>query len=222
THVPVPVQQRAYALVQKLVNVEYGTDAIVVGELMVAVSPNQLSALSACGLTHCLNPYSFFWGHCMEGGYEKTAERSPFIKQNQRLAEIVLSPEAKKISAYKIQIIAEYNKEKHKQPNTIYIVNQSGKYRLVINGESSYVALGITHVFPLSVLEEYSEIEQLIDSYRNVGTGKQKGEAQLAVRAWLEECPALQRVLGQMHFQSNKGSLIAVSGNHDVGTLKAK
>lgn len=223
THVPVAIQQRAYQLIQKLVKEHYNVDALIVGEFMVGNPDEYLDSLSTCGLTHCLQPCSFYWGHNMDGGYGN-GEASAFISQNHKFPEIVLAPrvEMSDFKSVKILSNATFIKEKHTENNAIYITQGEEGLIVTVTGKDYQRKFSPSLVqVPLSYFENYKELEEMIETY-DKARGPEKGEALKTAKAFLLKQPELKPLIQRTKSQKNLGGLIGVVGNHDVGTLKAK
>ncbi|KTC65970.1 alpha-amylase (plasmid) [Legionella adelaidensis] len=91
THVPGRVLKTAFDIITHEVRTVFGVQPILVGELMVGTPERYTQVLSTCGLTHCLHPCSYYWGHSTEGGYSSEIRESPFQRQIQSLSKIVLT-----------------------------------------------------------------------------------------------------------------------------------
>ena len=232
THVPLAVQQRAIHLVQGLVRTKFGTDAFIVGELMVADPKVYHTALSSCGFTHCLHPCGFYWGHNIEGGYHNTDDKSPFVKQNKELSTIVLSPsELIDMKSY-TQLLIDVDKFDHTQKllaKTIYIFNSKGVPCFVLNDDATDICFGKAVFAPIASLEEAVDLLRLLTDYRQAlqlpATVKQKATQRASknsIITTMQLSSSLTALRENGHVQVNRGGLVGVVGNHDVGTLKAK
>ncbi len=224
THVPLAVQQRAIDLVQKLVHAKYGTNAFIVGELMVSNPEPYLTALSAEGLTHCLNPYSFFWGNNIEGGYINNTS-SPFIKYLQQLSSVVLSPPATNLTAFKAILIDSmlFDAQQKLQAKTIYIFDNKCVPYFAINDDSYDVCFGKAIMAPLETLGEGPVLLSLLKAYRRETSKIGQREIKNELFQTLVSSSSLQTLIStSVPKQRDRGGLISVVGNHDVGTLKAK
>ena len=219
-HVPAIVQQRAYQLVQQLVQEKFNTEALIVGELMASKPEPYLKALSTCGLTHCLNPFSFNWGPNLEGGYANNSRSSSFLRLNRQLPEIVLSPPQSELSDY-IQLIIsneEFNPHERLDPRTIYIFKSSGMTHIALNYEKNDLQLGKALITPLNNLSEATELERLL--YRHYI--HENHVLRLFILRLLQHSVSLQSLMYRATQQMDIGGLIGVVGNHDLGSLKAK
>ncbi|CDZ76573.1 Alpha amylase, catalytic domain [Legionella massiliensis] len=209
THIPVPVQQRIYQLVQELVRAKYGTDALIVGELMVGNAEPYLAALSACGLTHCMNPYSYFWGPDMEGGYDNSPKTSPFYQQNEQITHIILSP-PKPIQSFKSLIVShsDLNTSAKLQKETLYIFKRENLYYFAFNENETDICFNKAKITPiyalnrpslLTLLTSHESIaEEIKQAGRSMGSQKTIKRDQQNAKV-LEEAEAQrQRVLEKM------------------------
>jgi hypothetical protein len=166
THVPMPVQKKAYDLVQKLVKETYGCDAIIIGELMIKDPESYMENLSACGLTHSLHPCSFYWGHNTDGGYENEADKSPFIEQNRTISEVILAPSAStQLSRYEQVVISKGPALKNMpaQENTIYVFQNNEKYSLCLNNKDKF--LNPENIIPIDLVNIDKTLEANMTSY---------------------------------------------------------
>ncbi|KTD64678.1 hypothetical protein [Legionella spiritensis] len=221
THIPAPVQQRAYRLVKELVRDIYGTDAILIGELMVANPEVYLQSLSICGLTHSLNPCAFYWGHNMEGGYANTPDQSAFCRQNEQLAEVVLSRSTRKLSDLKEIVISGQTLDhtKKQQKNTIYIYKYHSTDYLALNTASTDICFGT------AVMMRVIDIKGLtarVDEYNKSNDKYRKRALKKEIAQLIYQSELVQRLYEDSTPQADQGGLVGVVGNHDVGTLKAK
>ncbi|VEG91359.1 alpha-amylase [Legionella spiritensis] len=221
THIPVPVQQRAYNLIKQLVRDVYHTDALIVGELMVSNPVSFHESLSVCGLTHCLNPNSFFWSQETEGGYTNDTEYSPFYKQSRQLAEVVLSREDRKLADFKNLLILnqEIDALKKHQKDTIYIYKQGGTFYLALNERSRDICFNTATTLPVASIEG---LEEKIGAYHQAKDSQAKRAIKKEMTGLIYSSGLLQTLYDDNTPQANKGGLVGVVGNHDVGTLKAK
>ncbi len=251
THVPVAVQQRAIRLVQQLVKETYGTEAIIVGELMISTpTQDEISALTACGLTHCLNPASFFWGHNQEGGYNLS--ESPFLKQNNQLMALFSGPKRHVSSLHNLIIIDDI-KEVRKQENTIYLFKVNNEFHFALNRDKNDVSYEVAQFYPISILEDKPFIEELLIKYESLSKKLEDAGVAFAtvsdnvlpsqknnficlvknirneqvtiinsLKSNLHQSGVLQQLFLVQDSIERTGGLLGVVGNHDVGTLKAK
>ncbi len=163
THTPVVIQQRAIMLVKTLVKEIYGTDAIIVGELMIGNPEHYLPALSALGLTHCLHPCSFYWGYNNEGGYQNL--NSPFTSQVTGLSPIVMTPDRHISSLNNLVILeGELSVSSKFKNNSIYIFTQQQKRYCALNVDDTDLWFGNAVIVPIDDLED-KELVKLIKSY---------------------------------------------------------
>lgn len=215
THIPVPVQKLVYQLIHELVKEKFGTDAFIVGELMIQPSPAQMEALSLCELTHCFNPNSFFWGSPFETNED-------FIEKKHSLDEIVLKT-TPDFNHFKIQILTvPFNKEKHKQPNTFYFFYQKDELKFVLNGSSMRLKFEEQKILaPSLFFKDTSPIETIVKEYLQA-EGAKKGFYLKSLKEHLLDSEEMDKLLFDFNAQLDMGGIVAVLGNHDVGTLKAK
>ena len=173
THVPVPVQQRAIQLVQKLVQKTYHTDALVVGELMISNTVSYLPALSACGFTHCMNPYSYFWGTNKEGGYYNDDERSPFIKQNKQLPGAIFTPPRHLSDLTGLVFLNEnWDRSKKYKEKTIYLFQENKNYYLAINVYETDICFNKALIISIEALK-INHLNEDISSYHEFNSSIQ-------------------------------------------------
>ncbi|KTC65969.1 alpha-amylase (plasmid) [Legionella adelaidensis] len=221
TRIPLPILRRALALIHKLVEKTYGTQPIIVAELMGRNSSAYIEALSMCGLTHCFNSYSYFWSPDIEGGYAPLPD-SPYLCQQQLTSSIVLSS-PKKIEHFKVQILsAPYDVSRHNQVSTIYIYEKDARLYFVVNGTRAQL--------------RFDDLKAYTFEEDNPSTGALKALCREYACCARPERPAvLEKIttllydnnsinvaLNSLSKQLNAGGAIAITGNHDVGTLRAK
>ncbi|WP_367608342.1 hypothetical protein [Legionella sp. W05-934-2] len=177
THVPVPVQQKAYQLIQTLVQKKFNQPAIIVGELMIGNPENFLPAISACGLTHCLNAYSFFWGFEKEGGYQNTGQKSSFIKYSQLLSSAML-PGNESVSYSTNLVILENDLDvlgKWKK-NTIYICKRQNQYFYTLSVNETDICFGKAAIQPIDQAKHPMLVLSLIIYHNLLDNHKRKGK----------------------------------------------
>ena len=227
THVPARVQRRLNQLVQQLVLSKFGTNAIIVGELMVPNPEAYSDALSTCMLTHCLHPCGFYWGHNTEGGYRLDGHK-PFIDQSRRLAEIVLSPPPLPINEFENLLIEPKNGQYH--PKTIYITcRNETHYHIQFNVSQNDIRFGKAVDINVRDLAERRVLLRYIKDFRNE-VDKDKHEIdkekvrEIKRQIWnfLSHSTSLRQLRIERQSQVNRGGIMGVVGNHDVSTLQAK
>jgi hypothetical protein len=220
THVPVPVQQRAFRLIEKLVFEKYGTRSIIVGELMISNPESLVGALSACGYTHCIHPSSFFWSPNHEGGYD--SESSQFAMQSERLASIV---HTNSNFDFRVQLLINkkgLNLQEKLQANTCYLFCQNGVWFIAVNEHPTDICFGVSPVIPVTSLAEASEIFEALECMDTVDS-----QLKRKAKAHIHNVLLNSSTFRTLHSKSrpispSNGGLIATLGNHDVGTLLAK
>ncbi len=221
THIPVPVQQRIFRLIQQLVEEKYNTNAIILGELMVGQPEPLIPALKSCGFTHCLHPSSYFWSPELEGGYSPAAT-SPFLKQTQALSPIVASGKRSLKEYSQLLIHKGFFDKRVKQPaRSMHLFRDQGEWVVALNDEAVDVCFNSAFVLPVHCLPESADIINLLASLEHIEPmSHRKVKAELY--SILQRSDVLQNSYDLHQSQKCRGSLVAVSGNHDVGTLLAK
>ena len=232
THVPVPVQQRAHELIQQLVVQRFETQAMVVGEVMVGNAEHYIDALKKCQLTHCFNPYSFYWGHNTEGGYELSHKSSAFLHQNHHLTSIVEAPLVED-TIFKLKLLSKpYDPKKHTDKNSLYVFEDGEVVFYVLNGEpflKPYLLDSdqdkiLVDSIPFTKSLKGILCESFVDMFKNYlnARGRAKGVAHKNLQNLILTSEWFSGLKNRFIPQLNTGGLVGVIGNHDVGTLKAK
>lgn len=203
-HLPLYVQNKAYQLIEELVQRYHGQSAIIIGELMSGQFSQFAESLPLARLTHCMNPHSFFW----QSGNESMS----LLQHSWLELHAILTDRTYDLH---LELIGQpFNQKRHTVDKTLYLNYATAVPELVLYYSKFLPAIALT----LSESPSSMQVIRYLAEYSSSDRA-QKQRIKVQIHNLLLQDGMIQHQIDRLFCSPLQ---MAVLGNHDLGRLASK